>query len=49
MREGIYYELVLQGPNNQTVTIAATMAEGKDLPVGTVMELKPISLLTENR
>jgi len=38
-----YYNIDLQGNNKQNLAIRCTFEEGKDLPVGTVLELKPVS------
>ena len=38
-----YYTIDLQGNDNQTLTIRCSVDEGKALPVGTVLELKPVS------
>ena len=35
-----YYNIDLQGNDNQTLTIRCTVDEGKELSVGTVLELK---------
>ena len=39
-----YYTIDLQGADNASLTIRCTVPEGKDLTVGTVMELKPVSV-----
>lgn len=38
-----YYTIDLQGNDNQTLTIRCSVDEGKTLPVGTILELKPVS------
>ena len=38
-----YYEILLETNDKEPLTIKCTASEGKNLTVGTVLELKPVS------